>query len=175
MYSLKERINEIDDSSRTSGMSGSRGASAASATRGVSGTKQVSNTNDTGTAQEQRGSSILAAKRRRHLHPFLFHMGPVALCLTSVLLIGLLAVLYLSQVGQAVSDNQQIQQAQAQQNALQRQNQDLTNTISNEQSPGYIAQKAKGMGLVPGDPNAVTAIKVKNLKPVPNNNPNIQP
>ena len=169
MYSLKERINEIDDTSKTSGLS------AASATRGSSGTKQVSNANGTGTAQEQQGSSILAAKRRRHLHPFLFHMGPVALCLTSVLLIGLMAVLYLSQVGQAVSDNQQVQQAQAQQNALQRQNQDLTNTISNEQSPGYIAQKAKDMGLVPGDPNTITVIKAKNLKPVPNNDPSIQP
>ncbi len=39
---------------------------------------------------------ILAARRRRQLYPFLFSMGPVALSICSVLLIGLMAVLYLT-------------------------------------------------------------------------------
>ncbi len=118
---------------------------------------------------------IVAAKRRRQLYPFFFRMGPVALCMTSVLLIGLMAVLYLSQVGQAVAANQQIQTMQAQQDKLQRQNQDLVNNISQEQSPAYIADKAKKMGLVPSDPKNVQVITVKNLKPLQKDNQNIQP
>ncbi len=118
---------------------------------------------------------IVAAKRRRQLYPFFFRMGPVALCMTSVLLIGLMAVLYLSQVGQAVAANQQIQTMQAQQDKLQRQNQDLVNNVSQEQSPAYIADKAKKMGLIPSDPKNVQVITVKNLKPLQKDNQNIQP
>lgn len=115
-------------------------------------------------------------KRRRQLYPFFFRMGPVALCITSVLLIGLMAVLYLSQVGQAVASNQQLQSIQAQQEKLQRQNQDLVNTISQEQSPAYIADRAKKMGLIPLDPKNVQIIPVKNLLPIQNDDDqNIQP
>ena len=118
---------------------------------------------------------IVAAKRRRQLYPFFFRMGPVALCMPSVLLIGLMAVLYLSQVGQAVAANQQIQTMQAQQDKLQRQNQDLVNSVSQEQSPAYIADRAKKMGLIPSDPKNVQVITVKNLKPLQKDNQNIQP
>ena len=118
---------------------------------------------------------IPVVKRRRQLHPFFFRMGPVALCITSVLLIGLMAVLYLSQVGQAVASNQQLQTIQAQQDTLQRQNQDLVNTISQEQSPAYIANRAKHMGLIPLDPKNVQIIKVKNLLPIQNDDQNVQP
>ncbi len=118
--------------------------------------------------QEAASQPILAAKRRRQLHPFFFNMGPVALSISSVLLIGLMAVLYLSQVGQAVSANQQLQQIQTQHNTLQRQNQDLVNTISQEQSPANIAERAKQMGLVPSDPKTVQVITIKRLQPIPN-------
>ena len=111
---------------------------------------------------------IPVIKRRRQLYPFFFRMGPVALCITSVLLIGLMAVLYLSQIGQAVALNQQLQTKQAQQDQLQRQNQDLVNTISREQSPEYIADRAKRMGLIPLDPKNVQVIKIKNLLPIQN-------
>ncbi len=114
-------------------------------------------------------------KRRRQLHPFFFRMGPVALCITSVLLIGLMAILYLSQVGQAVASNQQLQTIQAQQDTLQRQNQDLVNTISIEQSPAYIADRAKHMGLIPLDPKNVQIITAKHLLPIQNDDQNIQP
>src|SRR5690242_14963578 len=76
---------------------------------------------------------ILAAKRRRQLHPFFFSMGPVALSIVSVLLIGLMAVLYLSQLGQAVAANQQLQDIRTQQAALVRDNQDMVDTIAQEQ------------------------------------------
>ena len=187
MYSLKERINAIDEGREepvgtdlSSPRAGSVGnavsnGSRVSGTKGngtkVSGTKQVENN----AAQEQQAPSILAAKRRRHLHPFFFHMGPVALTVTSVLLIGLMAVFYLSQVGQAVSDNQKLQRIQAQQSNLQRQDQDLTDTISTEQSPAYIASMARKMGLVPTDPNTIQVIRVHNLKPIPNDTQQIQP
>ncbi len=118
---------------------------------------------------------IPVAKRRRSLYPFFFRMGPVALCMTSVLLIGLMAVLYLSQVGQAVANNQRLQSIQAQQDKLQRQNQDLVNIIAKEQSPAYIADRAKQMGLIPLDTKNVQIIKVKNLLPIPNDDQNIQP
>src|SRR5436305_6978280 len=107
---------------------------------------------------------ILAAKRRRQLHPFFFRLGPVALSICSVLLIGLMATLYLTQLGQAVTANSKIQALNRQQAVLQRENQDLVNTIAQEQSPAYIAEHAKSLGLVPADPKAVKVIVVPHLK-----------
>lgn len=122
---------------------------------------------------------IAAARRRRQLYPFFFSMGPVALTICSVLLIGLMAVLYLTQFGQAVTANQQIQNYHDQQAVLQRQNQDLIATIAQEQSPAYIATQAKAMGLVPENPTAVQIIIVKHLEQMleqnTQNNQNAQP
>ena len=116
---------------------------------------------------------MMVAKRRR-MYPLFFHMGPVALCITSVLLIALMAVLYLSQLGQAVSANQQLQDIHAQQATLQRQNQDLMDIIAQEQSPAYIADNAKKLGLVPAEPKLVQVVPVPNLRPIQDNS-HIQP
>jgi len=116
--------------------------------------------------QEIPKQPILAAKRRRQLHPFFFRIGPVALSMCSVLLIGLMAVLYLSQLGQAVTANQQIQQFHRQQTILQRENQDLLYTIAQEVSPGYFAARAKSLGLVPADSKAVIIVVVPHLLPI---------
>ena len=116
--------------------------------------------------QEMLEQPIQAAKRRRQLHPFLFRIGPVALSICSVLLIGLMAVLYLSQLGQAVTANQQIQQFQNQQAVLQRENQDLLYTIAREETPGYIAEHAKSLGLVPADSKSVIIGVVPHLLPI---------
>ena len=116
--------------------------------------------------QEMPKQPILAAKRRRQLHPFFFRIGPVALSICSVLLIGLMAVLYLSQSGQAVTANQQIQQFQRQQTTLQRENQDLVYTIAQEESPIFIAEHAKSLGLVPAESKAVTILVVPHLLPI---------
>jgi len=116
--------------------------------------------------QEIPKQPILAAKRRRQLHPFFFRIGPVALSVCSVLLIGLMAVLYLSQLGQAVSANQQIQQFHRKQTILQRENQDLLYTIAQEASPGYIADHAKSLGLIPADSKAVIIVVVPHLLPI---------
>ncbi|OLC59358.1 MAG: hypothetical protein AUH89_06225 [Ktedonobacter sp. 13_1_40CM_4_52_4] len=118
---------------------------------------------------------ILAAKRRRQLHPFFFSMGPVALCISSTLLIGLMAILYLTQLGQAVTANQRMQDYQAQQAILRRQNQDLVYVVSQEQSPQYIAGAAKALGLVPADPKAVHMLIVKDLEHIREIDPHIQP
>ena len=118
---------------------------------------------------------ILAAKRRRQLYPFLFSMGPVALSISSVLLISLMAILYLSQLGQAVAANQKLQDIHTQQVTLQRENQDLVNVIAQEQSPQFIAQHAKSLGLVPADPKTLQVLVVKHLEVIQKNDPGIQP
>jgi cell division protein FtsL len=102
-------------------------------------------------------------------------MGPVALSICSVLLIGLMAVLYLTEVGQAVAANQQLQTLEAQQTMLERQNQDLVNVVAQEQSPGYITDHAKALGLVPADPNLIQTIIIKNLEPIRHDDINIHP
>src|SRR5260221_14789971 len=81
----------------------------------------------------------LAAKRRRHLPPFFFRLGPVALSIFSVLLIGLMAVLYLSQLGQAVPANREIQNFHTQPALLEPENQDLHYQIAQVQSHVCLA------------------------------------
>jgi cell division protein FtsL len=102
-----------------------------------------------------------AAGGRRRLAPLFLRIGPVALCLCSVLLISLMAILYLAQLGQAVTTNQQIQDLRNRQVELQRENNDLVNTIAQEQSPAYIADRARRMGLVPANPQGVQVIVVQ--------------
>jgi hypothetical protein len=128
--------------------------------------KDQNSLNKQSSGQEMPEQPILAAKRRRQLHPFFFRIGPVALSICSMLLIGLMAVLYLSQLGQAVTANQQIQQFHRQQTMLQRENQDLLSTIAHEESPGYIAERAKSLGLIPADPKAAIIVSVPHLLPM---------
>ncbi|MBV8694647.1 MAG: septum formation initiator family protein [Ktedonobacteraceae bacterium] len=127
------------------------------------------------TLQKASSRPIRAAKRRRQLHLFFFSLGPVTLCSISVLLIALMAILYVSQVGQAVASNQKIQQMHAQQMQLQRQNQDLQNSIATEQSPEYIANQAKQQGLVPADAHAVQVLVVPHLHHIAQPDENVQP
>lgn len=107
----------------------------------------------------------------RRVRPFALPMGPVMLTICSILLIGLMAVLYISQQAQAVSANQQLQSMRNEQNQLTRQNQDLTDQIATEQSPAHIAAQATRMGLVPADPAHVQVIKIHHLQPIANDEP----
>lgn len=118
---------------------------------------------------------ILAARRRRQLHPFFFRIGPVGLSICSVLLISLMAVLYLSQLGQAVTANQEIQSMRQRQATLARQDQDLAQQIAQERSPVYIAARASAMGLVPADPKSVIVLVIPHLKPIPSYSQHLQP
>jgi hypothetical protein len=110
--------------------------------------------------------TIMAARRRRQLHPFFYRLGPVGLSICSVLLISLMAVLYLSQLSQAVTADQKIQALRQEQAALQRSDQDLIARIAQEQSPIYIMARARAMGLIPADPKKVIVIVIPNLKPI---------
>jgi len=92
-------------------------------------------------------------------------MGPVSLSICSVLLISLMALLYLSQLNEAVTANQQIQDLRQQQAIMQRQDQDLIVQVAQEQSPVYIIAHAKTMGLIPSDPKKVIVIVISDLKP----------
>lgn len=111
-------------------------------------------------ARRARGLSDQAwlISSRGHL-PLLFsRIGPVTLSICSVLLMSLMAILYLYQQGQAVTTNQQIQTLRNQQTVLQRQNDDLVNTIATEQSPEYIAAFATKMGLAPANAQNVQTV-----------------
>lgn len=110
--------------------------------------------------------TIMATRRRRQLHPFFYRLGPVGLSICSVLLISLMAVLYLSQLSQAVTTNQKIQALRQEQAVLQRDDQDLVARIAQEQSPIYIMAHARAMGMIPADPKKVIVIIIPNLKPV---------
>jgi hypothetical protein len=117
--------------------------------------------------------SALPAQRRR-MHPFFFHMGPVPLCISCVLLISLMAVLYLSQVGQIVTANHQLQSIRNEQAALERQNQDLVDILTQEQSPAFIVEQAQKMGLVPVDPKHLWIIQVSHLQEIDKGDRSIQ-
>jgi cell division protein FtsL len=80
---------------------------------------------------------------------------------------GLMAVLYLGQVGQGVDTNHQLQQLRLQQSSLTRQNQDLAEQLAKEQSPGYIRQHAQQQGLQPADPKDVHTVVIPGLQPIP--------
>ena len=126
-------------------------------------------------AQITSQRSLPPIRRRRQFYPFFFSMGPIALCITSLLLIGLMAVFYLSQVNQAVAANQQLQDITAQQATLNRQNQDLVETIAVEQSSAYIADDARRLGLVPVDPKTVQILIIKHFFPFIGDRQNSQP
>jgi cell division protein FtsL len=113
----------------------------------------------------ERWSSAL--RKRPKPRSLFLNMGPVALCVTSVVLIGLMAILYLSQVGQAVDTNRQLEQIRQQQSLLMRQNQDLSEQLAEEQSPEYIAKHAQQQGLQPADPKNVHTVVIPNLQPQP--------
>ena len=109
---------------------------------------------------KEKSNSALPAQRRRPPRPFSFHMGPVPLCISCVLLVSLMAVLYLSQVSQVVTANHQLQSIRNEQAALERQNQDLVAILTQEQSPAFIIEQAQKMGLRPTDPKDLWVIPV---------------
>jgi len=112
---------------------------------------------------------------RQQLYPFFTRMGTGALSICSVLLISFMAVLYLSQLGQAVTTNQQIQDLHSQQAKLQRQNNDLINTVAQEQAPAYIAAQASAQGLQPTDPQNVQVVVLPGTKGQDNGQQSNQP
>jgi hypothetical protein len=111
-----------------------------------------------------RSASMLPAQHRRYKRPSFFHMGPAALCMTCVLLVGCMAILYINQVGQVVAANHQLQVIHNEQAVLERQNQDLVDMLAQEQSPAYIIGQAQTMGLGPVDLKNLWILPVSHLQ-----------
>jgi len=86
-----------------------------------------------------------------------------------------MAVLYLSQVGQVVTSNHQLQEIRNEQAALEHQNQDLVDTLAQEQSPNSIAEQAKKIGLGPVDPKNLWILQVPHLQAIGKADQPIQP
>jgi cell division protein FtsL len=105
--------------------------------------------------------------QQQQQRPLFLNMGPVALCVTSVVLTGLMAVLYLSQVGQAVDTNRELEQIRQEQSSLTRQNQDLLELLAEEQSPAYIVAHAQQQGLQPADPKDIHILFIRDLQSIP--------
>lgn len=88
---------------------------------------------------------------------------PLVFALSSVALIGLLAVLYLNQVAGAAVANARLRSLNARQTSLQRQDAALHQQLGALTSPAYIDQRARAMGLAPGDPGVVLVVTVEGV------------
>ncbi len=111
-----------------------------------------------GTTQGRLGP--LASARLHRLSPLLVRMGPVTLTLSCLALIGLVAVLYLGQVGAATAANAQLLDLRARHTQLVRQDQLLHQRLGEDQSPAYIDRRARELGLEPAPPGAIRVIVV---------------
>ena len=104
------------------------------------------------------GARALARGRRGRVVPLLPRIGPVTQTLGCMLLIGLLALLYLSRVAAVSAANQRLQTLQAEQTQLLRQDQLAHQQLGQAQSPAYIRRRAGELGLVPAPPGTVEVI-----------------
>jgi hypothetical protein len=77
-------------------------------------------------------------------------------------------------VGQIVTANHQLQSIRNEQAALERQNQDLVDILTQEQSPAFIVEQAQKMGLVPVDPKHLWIIQVSHLQEIDKGDRSIQ-
>lgn len=103
---------------------------------------------------------LQAARARRRLASSLYHLGPLPLGIAGAVLISLFALLYLNELGLATQASLRIQQLATQQTQLQQQNQLLREQQGMLQSPAYIENQAKHMGMVPEDPTKVPIIVI---------------
>ncbi len=85
---------------------------------------------------------------------------PVLLTLRCLVILGLVALLYLWQVGAATSAATQLQALQAEQAALQRQDATLRQQLGQARSPAYIDQRARAMGLVPAGAGVLVTLRI---------------
>ncbi|MEO7003571.1 MAG: hypothetical protein ABI068_17230 [Ktedonobacterales bacterium] len=69
--------------------------------------------------------------------------------LECAILIGLLALLYLSQIGAVTSANASLQRAQMQQTTLGRQNAQAHAQLAATRNPAWIDRQARALGLAP--------------------------
>ena len=84
--------------------------------------------------------------------------GAATLTLACLLLLGALALLYLGQVSAVAAANARWQALQAEQTRLLRQDQEEQQRLAAAQSPAYIMDRARALGMVAVPPGAISII-----------------
>lgn len=74
--------------------------------------------------------------------------------------VGLLALLYLSQVAAVTATHQTLLREQQRQSDLRRQDAELRAQLGSVESPAYIEQRARELGLVPANPASVIWVTI---------------
>jgi hypothetical protein len=110
------------------------------------------------TSVPEQAKPLYMARLRRQLATSLFRLGPIPLGIIGAILITLLALLYLNEVSLANQARLRLQQLATQQTQLQQQNQQLLSQQGIYQSPAYIENQARHMGMEPEDPSHVPTI-----------------
>jgi hypothetical protein len=85
-------------------------------------------------------------------------LQPRSVLLASMVIIGLLALLYLHMASEVTLANNQLQSQRAEQLQLVRQDQQLHLQLGQATSPAYIAHAAQAMGLSPSQPLPAPAV-----------------
>jgi hypothetical protein len=98
--------------------------------------------------------------RLMRVAPLFARTGPVTLTLSCMALIALLALVYLAQVSAVAAGNERLRALQSEQTRLLRQDQLAHARLGQAQSPAYIRQRARELGLVPAPPGSVIVIEV---------------
>jgi cell division protein FtsB len=83
---------------------------------------------------------------------------PLALTLMSVALIGTLALLYLTLVAGVAQANSQLQELNAEQTRLERQDAQLHQQLGTLTSPAYVDRRARELGLAPAPGTAPVVV-----------------
>lgn len=82
------------------------------------------------------------------------------IALELAIVVGLLALLYLSQVAAVTATHQTLLREQARQADLRRQDAEAHAQLGQAQSPAYVEQRARAMGMVPANPASVVWITI---------------
>ena len=118
-----------------------------------------------GGAQRHSPATALARARYERLLPFRLRLGPVTITLICLVVIGLLALAYLGQVASVASANLRLQDLQAQQDLLRREDEAAHARLGTAQNPEFIRKRAGELGLVPAPPDSVQVIVLPTSAP----------
>lgn len=98
-------------------------------------------------------------RRRARLARARFARQPWPLMLLEfATVVGLLALLYLSQVAALTTTRQTLLQEQTRQTTLRRQDAELHAQLGRLHSPAYVERRARALGMVPANPASVVWI-----------------
>jgi len=88
------------------------------------------------------------------------HQRQPLIALELAVVVGLLAMIYLSQVAAVTSAHDTLLQEQARQTDLRRQDAEARARLAQAQNPAYIAQRARELGMVPANPAAIIWVTI---------------